>query len=177
MGSGDRQKPSAARDITLMAMATAVLFAAKEAMAALPNIEPVTVLLAVYAAAFGRRTLWVIFAFTALEGLLYPMGTWWVMYLYLWPLWYFTVRLMLPLKPAPVLWACAAGGFGLAFGALCIPGHILFHGVPGAIGWWVAGIPMDLIHGASNFCLTLVLYRPLTELLERVVGREILENG
>ena len=173
MGGADRQKPSAARDITLMAMATAVLFAAKEAMAALPNIEPVTVLLLVYAAVFGRRTLWVIFVFTALEGLLYPMGTWWVMYLYVWPLWYLTVRLLSPLKPTPMLWACAAGGFGLAFGALCIPGHILFHGLPGALGWWVAGIPMDLIHGAANFCLTLALYRPLTGLLERVIG----ENG
>ena len=167
-GTEKREKVNT-RDITLAAMATAVLFAAKEAMAALPNIEPVTLLLLVYTVIFGRRTLWIIAAFVVLEGAIYPMGTWWVMYLYVWPIWYVLVRVMARLRPSPLLWACAAGGYGLAFGALCIPTHVLFHGVPGAFGWWIAGIPMDLLHGAGNFCLTLVLYRPLLGVTERAV--------
>ena len=160
-----RNTESAARNITCLAMATAILFAAKEALAALPNIEVVTVLLLAYTLRFGRKTLLVILAFVFLELFLYPAGTWWLMYLYIWPLWYLTVRLFARLRPSPALWACAAGGFGLAFGALCIPAHIFFHGVPGALGWWVAGIPMDLIHGAGNFVLTLVLLPTLDRLL------------
>lgn len=162
-----RNTKTTAREITLAAMCTAVLFAAKEAMAALPNIEPVTLLLLLYTLTFGKRTLWIIAAFVVLEGVLYPAGTWWLMYVYIWPLWYLAVRLLSKFEPTPLLWACAAGGFGLAFGALCIPAHVLFHGVPGALGWWVAGIPMDLLHGAGNFCLTLALYRPLATLLDR----------
>ena len=156
-----------ARDIARLAVATAVLFAAKEVLAALPNIEVVTVLLLVYTLTFGRKTLWIIVSFVVLELLLYPVGTWWAMYLYIWPLWYGLVRLLSRLGMTPLLWACAAGAYGLAFGALCIPAHIVFHGLPGAFGWWVAGIPFDLIHGGANFALTLVLMTPLHRVLLR----------
>lgn len=159
-----------ARDVTTAAMSTAVLFGAKEVMAALPNIEPVTLLILLYALTFGRRTLLIIAAFVALELLIYPAGTWWLMYLYAWPLWYFAVRFLARFRPTALLWACAAGVFGLAFGALCLPAHMILMGPAGAFGWWVAGIPMDLCHGAGNFALTLVLFAPLRRLLERLYG-------
>ena len=159
-----------ARDITTSAMCTAVLFGAKEAMAALPNIEPVTLLILLYALTFGRRTLLIVAAFVALELFIYPAGTWWLMYLYVWPLWYFAVRLLSRFRPTALMWACAAGMFGLAFGALCLPGHVILMGPAGAFGWWVAGIPMDLLHGAGNFALTLMLFAPLRRLLIRLYG-------
>ena len=159
-----------ARDITVMAMCTAVLFGAKEVMAALPNIEPVTLLILLYALTFGRRTLWIIASFVALEVLIYPAGTWWLMYLYTWPLWYLAVRFLSGFRPTALIWACAAGLFGLAFGALCLPAHMVLMGTAGAFGWWVAGIPMDLCHGAGNFAITLALFTPLHRLLQRLYG-------
>ena len=72
------------------------------------------------------------------------------------------------LDPPPLFWACIAGAFGLAFGRLCIPGHIVFHGVPGAIGWWIAGIPMDLIHAAATVIFILIAAEPMLEKLDRI---------
>ena len=48
------------REITLYALLGALLFALKMAMAGLPNIEPVSLLVMVYAVVFGRKSLWAI---------------------------------------------------------------------------------------------------------------------
>ena len=40
-----------------------------------------------------------------------------------------------------------------------------------ALSWWVQGIPFDIIHCGGNFCMALVLFRPLRSLLERLAGR------
>lgn len=61
------------------------------------------------------------------------------------------------------------GGFGLLFGALGALAYVPVSGPVGAFGWWVAGIPMDLLHGAGNFALTLVLFPPLSKVMERLV--------
>ena len=34
---------------------------------------------------------------------------------------------------------------------------------------WLAGIPYDLIHAVSNFVLVLVLFRPLSKALDRIL--------
>ncbi len=162
---------SSARELALLAVCTAVLFGAKEAMALLPNIEPVTLLLLLYTLFFGRKTFWIVAVFVLLEGLLYGFGTWWPMYVYIWPLWCVAVMLLRRLQPTLLLWACAAGLFGLAFGALCLPMHMLLMGAAGGFGWWVAGIPMDLLHGGGNFVLTLVLFDPLYRVMERCLKR------
>lgn len=165
-----RSTKANARELTLLAVCTAVLFGAKEAVSLLPNIEPVTLLLLLYTLIFGRKTLWIIAAFVLLEGLLYGFGMWWPMYVYIWPLWHLAVQLLSRLRPTPLLWACAAGLFGLTFGALCVPAYMVFSGTAGAFGWWIAGIPMDLLHGAGNFVITLALFTPLYRVLTRLVS-------
>ncbi|MDE6281108.1 MAG: hypothetical protein K2M15_04865 [Oscillospiraceae bacterium] len=37
-----------------------------------------------------------------------------------------------------------------------------------ALSWWLAGIPWDLLHGAANFAIALVLFRPLRKLLTKL---------
>ena len=54
-----RSTETSARELALLAVCTAVLFGAKEAMALLPNIEPVTLLLLLYTLFFGRKTFWI----------------------------------------------------------------------------------------------------------------------
>ena len=69
----------------LMAASLTVL---KMAMSPLPNIEPVSLLVMVYAMVFGRQVIWIVLPFVAVEGLLYGFGPlWWPGYLYVWPLW------------------------------------------------------------------------------------------
>ena len=60
--SGGRRRWST-REIAVLGVLGAVLFVAKMAMALLPNIEPVSLLVMVYAMVFGRQVLWIVFPF------------------------------------------------------------------------------------------------------------------
>ena len=162
-----RNTDSLSRELARIAVCTAVLFGAKEAMALLPNIEPVTLLLLLYTLFFGWKTLWITTVFVLLEGLIYGFGTWWPMYVYIWPLWCLLVMLLRRWRLSSLMWACVAGVYGLAFGALCLPMHMLLMGTAGGFGWWISGIPMDLLHGGGNFLLTLVLFTPLYRVMDR----------
>ena len=155
------------KTLVLSALLGAILHAAKFAMSGLPNIEPVTLLLLCYALAFGFPCAFSVAAvFILLEGLLYGFNLWWVSYCYIWPLWLGVVFLLRKNRAAPV-WAAAAGGFGLLFGALCALPY--FAGGPAmALSYWVSGIPFDLLHCVGNFVLTLLLLKPLLRLFERV---------
>ena len=44
-------------------------------------------------------------------------------------------------------------------------------GVGFAVAKWASGIPFDIAHCVGNFCMTLVLFKPLRELLEKLYKR------
>ncbi len=154
------------RELVLLALCTALLFGLQVAMAPLPNIEPVSLLIMLYTRMFRRKTLYIIYGFALLEGLLYGFGIWWIMYLYVWTILWLVVTL-LPEDTHPVVMAVVSGVFGLLFGALCAIPYIFLSGWETAVAWWVAGIPFDLLHCGGNFVIALVLYAPL----RRVTGR------
>ena len=74
------------RDMTLFAVLGAMTFGAKYVMAGLPNIEPVSLMVMLFGAVFGRKALYPIYIYVAMELLFYGLGTWNIMYLYIWPL-------------------------------------------------------------------------------------------
>lgn len=156
------------RRVVLCAMLAALMTALQAAMAPLPNIEPVSLLVLVYALVFGRDVFYIIYTFVLLEGLLYGFHLWWVTYLYIWTLWALAVLLISRGRDrSPLLWAAASGAFGLSFGALCALPY-LAGGPWAAFSYWTSGIPFDLLHCAGNFCLTLALERPLYTLLTKL---------
>ena len=63
-------------------MLGSLTFGAKYVMAFLPNIEPVSLCVMVYAATFGKKALWPVFLYVALEILFYGLGLWNLCYLY-----------------------------------------------------------------------------------------------
>ena len=74
-------------DLCLMAMMGTVMVVSKETLAALPNVELVSLLTILFTLVFRRRVLGALAVFLMLEGLLYGgFGLWWLMYLYVWPL-------------------------------------------------------------------------------------------
>ena len=159
-------------DVALVGMMVAVIEACKFVMAGLPNVELTSFWVILFALCFGRRICFVIPVFTLLEGLIYSFGLWWVMYLYAWPMLAAVVWLLRKMDSA-VGWAVVSGLFGLLFGALCsIPYGVigavdgLDSGLRAAFAWWIAGIPFDLAHGAGNFALMLILYRPVRRAME-----------
>jgi energy-coupling factor transport system substrate-specific component len=150
-----------------MGLMVAILEASVHAMAVIPNVEPVTLLLILYTLFLGKKVLFVIAAYLLLEGCFYGFGLWWIMYLYIWPLLAF---LTYKLRRQRSVWVFAilSGLFGLFFGALCSIPYLFMGGIASAFAWWISGIPFDLIHCASNFVLCLVLFPPLRHCLERL---------
>ena len=156
--------------IVLPGVLGGVLSAAKLALAWLPNVELVSLLLLVYGAALGRRALLAAWSFCLVELVLWGPGLWWLAYLYLWSI-PAALGWLLRDMESPWGWGAVCGLFGLSFGALCAPAWLLAGGWEAALGGWLAGLPFDLVHGAGNFVLALALFRPLRTALERLEAR------
>ena len=163
----DKRISSATREVALFGMLGGLTFAAKVVMMGLPNIEPVSLLVLLFAVTLGKKALFPIYVYVLLEFALFGIGLWSISYIYLWPL-LALVAWLLRFMRSPLGWAVVAGTFGLLFGALCAPVYLLAGGPAFALSWWVSGIPFDLTHCAGNFFLTLFLFCPLRRLLSRV---------
>ena len=153
--------------MTLFAVLGALTFAAKYVLAWLPNIEPVSLMVMLFGITFGRKALYPIGVYVLLEILFYGLGTWNVMYVYIWPILGMGAYALRNMKE-PLGWAILSGAFGLLFGALCMPVDIVIGGIGYAAAKWVSGIPFDLAHCAGNFVMALVLFRPMRTLMERL---------
>ena len=157
------------REIALFGMLGALTFGAKVAMSGLPNIEPVSLFVMVFAAVLGVKCLYPIYLYVVLEILLYGLGTWNIMYLYIWAVLALGAYLMRRVEN-PIAWALLSGVFGLAFGALCAPVDFLLGDLGYVIAKWISGIPFDIAHCAGNFVMALLLFTPLRKLLEKLVN-------
>ena len=115
------------REITLFGVLGAMTFAAKCGMAALPNIEPVSLCVMLFAVTFGKKAVYPIYLYVLLELLFFGIGTWNIMYLYIWPLLGMAAYLLRDMEQ-PAGWAVLSGAFGLLFGALCMPVDIVIGG-------------------------------------------------
>ena len=62
----------------------AALLVAQVALAPLPNIELVSLLVMLFTLALGRYVAYSLAVFVLLEGLIYGFGLWWFSYLYIW---------------------------------------------------------------------------------------------
>ena len=155
------------RELVLFGVLGAMTFALKFVMAALPNIEPVTLCLLVYGTVFGYKALYPCYIYVVLEILFFGFGPWNFCYLYIWVI---PVILGISLRQTKqsLVWAMVSAVYGLLFGALC--GIVdVFIGGPGyAVAKWISGIPFDIAHCLGNFAMALILFNPLRELLDRL---------
>lgn len=154
------------RHMALFGMLGALTFGAKVAMSALPNIEPVSLMVMVFMAVFGWKGLYPVFVYVAMELLFYGLGMWNFNYLYVWAVLALGAMAIRRLRH-PIFWALLSGVFGLAFGLLCAPVYaVVFGSFDYAIRWWLAGIGFDIPHAIGNFVIGLVLFVPMRRLLE-----------
>ena len=156
-----------AKDIVVAALMAAIMLISQVALAVLPNIELVSILVIVGTIVFGRKTLLSIYIFALLEGLIYGFGIWWVNYLYVWTILYVIVRLLRSQRQ-PLFWAVISAIFGLSFGLLCAIPYALAGGFYAGVANWVSGIIFDLLHCAGNFVVALGLFKPLYSVMQRV---------
>lgn len=153
--------------MTLFSVLGALTFGAKYVMAVLPNIEPVSLFVMMFGVCFGRKALYPIGLYVLMEILFYGLGTWNIMYLYIWPVLGMGAYALRNMQQ-PLGWAVLSGTFGLLFGALCIPVDVAIGGFSYALGKWVSGIPFDVSHCIGNFVIALIGFMPLRKLTERL---------
>ena len=158
------------REITLFAVLGAMMFALQVVMAPLPNIEPVSLLVMIFAAVFGWKALYPVYVFVVMEILFYGISTWNIYYLYVWAVLAFAAILMRK-QTQPLAWALLSAVYGLMFGALCGIVDIFIGGFGYAAAKWVSGIPFDLLHCGGNFVIALIIFSPLRTALEKLYGR------
>lgn len=151
-------------------MLAALTFAAKVAMAFLPNIEPVSLMVMVFGAVLGWKALFPVYVYVTAEILFYGLGTWNINYLYIWTVLAVAAMAMRKCR-SPLAWAMLSGAFGLLFGALCAPADLVIGGWGYAVSKWISGIPFDLAHGIGNFTIALVLFVPVRWAVETGMKR------
>lgn len=151
--------------IVTIGVLSAILLVGQLGLAFLPNIEIVSTLIILYSQIYKKQVFSIIFIFVLLEGIIFGFGIWWISYLYIWNILALIVLIFQKIDSA-VLWAVISGIFGLLFGALCAIPYLISGGPGAAFAYWSAGIPYDILHCCGNFALTLILYKPLLQLLK-----------
>ena len=155
------------RELALFSVLGALTFAAKYVMAMLPNIEPVSLMVMLFAVVFGRKCVYPVYLYVTMEILFFGLGLWNVNYLYIWLILAAAAYLLRRME-SPLGWAMVSGIFGLLFGALCGIVDIFIGGVPYAVTKWISGIPFDIMHCAGNFTIALLLFKPMRQLMEKL---------
>lgn len=158
------------RDIVIIGMLSALFLTLQVGLAFIPNVELISLLVILCTLILGYKALFIIYIFVICELFIYGLSTWWINYLYIWAI-LFLVTLCFRKERSPYFWAIVSGLYGLSFGALCSIPYYFMGGFPTMAAYWVSGIMFDLVHGAANFVLALVLFRPLCNLLERIYGK------
>lgn len=142
-------------------------FATKIAMMGLANIEPVSLMVMLFAVTFGRKAAYPIYVYVLLEFVTFGIQLWSINYLYTWAMLALAAWLLREMTN-PLGWAILSALFGLLFGTLCAPVYFITGGWAYGITWWINGIPFDVIHCMGNFVVALVLFKPLRKVLERL---------
>ena len=154
------------RELALFSVLGALTFAAKYVMSCLPNIEPVSLMVMLFAVVFGKKCLYPVYLYVAMEVLFYGINLWTINYLYIWAVLAVTALLLKDMKSS-LGWAMVSGIFGLLFGVLCGIVDVFIVGFSYAVTKWVSGIPFDIAHCIGNFFIALVMFHPLRKLLEQ----------
>ena len=157
-------------EVVLFGMLGALTFALQVVMAPLPNIEPVSLLVMLFAAVFGWKSLYTVYVFVTMEILFHGLGIWNINYLYVWTV-LAVAAMCLRNMTSPLGWAILSAVFGMSFGALCGIVDVFIGGFSYAVTKWISGIPFDLLHCGGNFAIALILWKPLRTLLERLYGK------
>ncbi len=162
-------------DIAMAGMMVSIIEVSKMALMGLPNVELTSFWLIMFTLFFGWKIVVVVPAFILIEGTLYGIHLWWIMYLYAWPI-LVGITWIFRKKDSPLFWAILSGAFGLSFGFLCSFPYLFLETASGGLAaglkyqlaWWVAGIPWDVVHCIGNFTLMLVLYLPVRKVMKKI---------
>jgi len=157
-----------------MGLFSATMVVAQVALAVIPNIELVSLLVIVYTVVLGKKVFFPIYIFVLAEGLIYGFGLWWINYLYIWAILAIIVLLLRKIGNT-VIWVIVSGVFGLLFGSLCGIPYLFMGGIGAAVAYWVNGIIFDLLHCGGNLLAAALLMKPCLTVMKKLYGNGVPE--
>lgn len=156
-------------DIATIGICSAILFIVQVVFAFLPNIELVSLFIIIFTIHLRWKTLYSIYIFAIVEGVLYGFSIWFISYLYVWTILFFIVLLLSKKTDNLFIFSIISSIFGLAFGTLTSIPYFFIGGLSAVIAYIVSGIPFDLIHCVSNFLIGIMLFKPLNLCFEKIM--------
>ncbi len=170
---GLRRNSERIREMVLFAMLAALMFCAKIALDALPNIELIGMLTILYTAVFRAKALIPIYLYITVQLLVLGFDPLVMPYIYVWAvLWGMTMLLpkKIPEWAAMIAYPVLCSLHGFAFGALCAPltAVLLRLDFNGMLAWIAAGFGFDITHGIGNFFTGLLVF-PLVQLFQKLL--------
>ena len=166
---------NAARSVALIGVMAATVECAKLALSALPNVEAVTLLLALYGYTFGWIGVASAFVFVAIEPLIWGMGSWVISYLIYWPTVAFIFMLLgragVRKRWVITLFAITCTLFFGLFSSLVDVGLFLgyFDNFFGRfVIYYLRGVPFYLAQIITNALLFPLIFLPASDKLKRL---------
>lgn len=166
-------------NMVLIAICATILNISKLALAFLPNIEPVSLLLIIYTLVLGfKRSILISLLFIVGEALvIWGVNLYVLQYLFVWPLLVTLTHLFKKiLKENFFLWAIFSGAYGMLFGTLCSIPLIIFD-KSFALSSIITGLPFDAIHLVGNYFLMLFLGEIIYKYFKTMTERLNLNGG
>ena len=155
-------------EVILLSLLGALMYVTQVIMAILPNIELVSLLIILITRKFGAKAFISVYIFVACEILTYGLSMWVINYLYVWAILCLVILILKGINSA-LVYALISAVFGLLFGTLCSIPYFIIGGIEMGIANIVSGIGFDITHCVGNFILTVLLYKPLTNVFEKLI--------
>ena len=178
-----------ARYITQVAVMAGLLTALKFALSFLPNVEVITLLIAVFSAVWGLKySLPATLVFCTVEMAIYGIGTWVPLYFIYWPLlaviFHFALRGKRPAVAMGIALAIALP-MTILFGVLSASVETLF--VIGAVSadmlgtyfvtYYLKGLWYYLVHVVSVVASIAILFIPLVKICQKIHNGFVVVEG
>ncbi len=159
-------------EMTLFAMFGTMMFISKIVMEFLPNMHLLAMFVVLLTVVYRSKALIPIYIYVFLNGIYSGFNMWWVPYLYIWTVLWAVVMILpknMSKKVQIIVFPVLCMMHGLLYGTLYAPAQAVMFSLnfEQTVTWIVAGLPFDLIHGASNLLVGMLIY-PLSLLLKKL---------
>ncbi len=156
------------RETLVLTLLGVLMYVSQVIMSQLPNIEIVSLLIILITRKFGGKAFLAVYVFVGLEVLTYGLSMWVINYLYVWAILCLVVCVLRKIDNVWV-YTLLSSIYGLFFGTLCSIPYFLTGGFAFGISYIASGLGFDLLHCGGNFIITLLLYKPLKNALDKAV--------
>lgn len=165
--------------ILIIPFYAALVFALKEVLAILPNIEVVTFLLAFAALVFPLyMSITIPLIFASLEILLYGANSWIILYFSAWPILVIIIYMFRHLiKKYWWTFIIITSLWGFTFGTFDAFIHLILFGKASFYLYWWSGLTFDAIHGIGNFMFSAFLYKPIMNIWNKYLQHYIIVDN